>query len=140
MVAHDLIPVPVGERILRELHEIRELLAGARKPVLTVEEVAALTGRTPYTVRRWIALGRIRATRVNGSGPKGRLLMAREQLDSLLGEGKGGHLAPLDTTAPLVEAEPRAPAGSPSAERARGRGVGSPAGGRTFPQGATSKP
>jgi excisionase family DNA binding protein len=81
---------PVLQQIRDELREIRDMLAGAHKELYTVDEIAELTGRTPYTVRRWVAEGRIRATRVQGTGPRGRLLIARDQLQQLIGSGRGG--------------------------------------------------
>ena len=80
--------------ILGQLREIRFTLAGASKPMYTIDEVAELTGRTPYTVRRWVAEGRIEATRVSGTGPRGRLLVARDQLQRLVGVGLGGEVPP----------------------------------------------
>jgi excisionase family DNA binding protein len=74
--------------ILAELRALRELVQGNRKPLLTIDEVARLTGRDPYTVRRWVKEGRLRATRVQGTGPRGRLLVAREELDRLLAAGR----------------------------------------------------
>jgi excisionase family DNA binding protein len=81
---------PVLRQIVDELREIHEMLAGARKAFYTVDEVAELTGRTPYTVRRWVSEGRICATRVQGTGPRGRLLIAHDQLQQLIGSGRGG--------------------------------------------------
>lgn len=77
--------------------DVRDQLKKKRKPLLTVEEVAEIVGRTPYTVRRWITEGRIEATRVHGSGPKGKLLIAHEQIDRLVAEGKGGGVHPAAT-------------------------------------------
>src|SRR5947209_3581496 len=77
------------DRILDELRVLRGLVEGSHKPLLTVEEVARLTGRAAYTVRTWIKQGRLAATRIHGSGPKGRLLIPREQLDRLLAAGRG---------------------------------------------------
>jgi excisionase family DNA binding protein len=62
------------------------------KPLYTVGELAALTGRSDYTVRRWILEGRITATRVMGTGPRGRLLIAHEQLRKLVEGGFGGEM------------------------------------------------
>src|SRR5262249_30734956 len=85
---------PVLAEILRELREIRGTLAGVHKPLLTIEEVADLTGRSPFTVRRWIKQGRIAATRVNGTGPRGRLLVSRDQIQRLVAAGMGGSVLP----------------------------------------------
>ena len=85
---------PILSRILDDLRVIREMLAGARKAFYTVEEVAQLTGRTPYTVRRWVTAKRIAATRVDGTGPRGRLLIARDQLDHLISSGLGTEIPP----------------------------------------------
>lgn len=57
------------------------------KPLLTVDEVADLTGRSAYTVRRWVKQGLLRARRVDGAGPKGRLLTERGELERLLRRG-----------------------------------------------------
>jgi excisionase family DNA binding protein len=82
--------------VLTQLQEVRdavrslnERLSTKTKPFLTVEEVAELTGRAPYTIRTWIKDGRIRATRVNGTGPRGRLLVARGELERIVEGGKG---------------------------------------------------
>jgi excisionase family DNA binding protein len=74
------------------LDEVRATLQARSKPLYTVEEVAELTGRTPYTIRRWIAEKRIKATRISGTGPKGRLLVPREELDTLIAAGRGRHI------------------------------------------------
>ena len=79
-------------RILTELKALRELLHGSRKPLLTIDEVARLTGRNPYTVRTWVKTGRLAATRVHGTGPRGRLLVARDELDRLLTDGLAGRV------------------------------------------------
>lgn len=85
----------VGEQLRKlfsELREIRDLLLNKRKPTLTVGEVAALVGRDPYTVRSWIKTGRINAIRVMGTGPRGRLLIERSELDRLLASGRAASL------------------------------------------------
>src|SRR4051794_20655176 len=60
----------VFEDLLRplkaELEFIRATLQSRRKDHYTVEEVAHLTGRSAYTVRRWITEQRIKAIRISG--------------------------------------------------------------------------
>ncbi len=83
-VARHLMLLPA---ILAALSELRLTLVGQLKSHLTVEEVAKEVGRAPYTVRAWIRDGRIGAIRVSGSGPKGRLLIPREELRKLIAAG-----------------------------------------------------
>jgi excisionase family DNA binding protein len=75
------------------VEEILNRLRGATKDHYTVDEVAEQTGRAPYTVRTWIREGRLRAVRVDGSGPRGRLLVPREELRKLIADGKGERLS-----------------------------------------------
>jgi len=77
------------------VYEIRNYVVGAVKSHLTVEEVAAAVSRSPYTVRRWLREGRINAERVTGSGPKGRLLIPRDELKKLIGLGRGASVPAL---------------------------------------------
>jgi excisionase family DNA binding protein len=76
--------------ILNIVEDIRQILTERRKSHLTVEEVAALTGRAPYTVRTWIKESKIKAIRISGTGPKGRLLVPREELTKLVDGGLAG--------------------------------------------------
>ena len=68
---------------------VRAQLAAKRKDHYTVPEFGDLVRRSPYTVRRWIAEGRVKAVRVQGTGPKGRLLVPHDQLDALVVAGMG---------------------------------------------------
>jgi excisionase family DNA binding protein len=79
-------------RILVALDEIRGTLAQRSKEWYTVEELADVTGRSGYTVRRWIAEGRVKATRITGTGPRGRLLISRDQLAGLVEGGLGSRM------------------------------------------------
>ena len=93
------VVVPLLLAISAELRDIRAQLEGRLKSHLTVDEVAALTGRVPYTIRRWVSDGRIHAERVNGTGPRGRLLIPRAELDKLISSGLGGESNPFLTAA-----------------------------------------
>jgi excisionase family DNA binding protein len=97
-VTEEHVPL-VLNRILTELEEIRATLNGLRKPHYTVEEVADLVGRSAYTVRRWIAEKQILAQRIEGTGPKGRLLVPREELTRLMSQGLGAEMPAVVTAA-----------------------------------------
>lgn len=77
------------------LREIKEQQRG-KKEFYRVEEAADILGRKPYTIRRWIKRGRLTATRVFGTGPKGRLLVTGESIASVVSNsqaaltGEGG--------------------------------------------------
>lgn len=71
------------------VEEIRAQLAGTSKSHFTVGEVARMVGRSPYTIRMWVTEQRIRAERVAGTGPRGRLLIPREELRKLITQGHG---------------------------------------------------
>ena len=84
--------VDILGQLFRAVDEIRQQLGGKLKSHLVVEEVAAATGRSPYTIREYIRRGRIRATRVAGTGPRGRLLIPREELEKLIESGLAGQV------------------------------------------------
>ena len=65
-------------------------LSRRTKDHLTVDEFADDVGRSAYTVRRWVAEGRVRAIRVRDGGPRGRLLIPRGELDRVIDAGRGG--------------------------------------------------
>ena len=90
--------MPLIRQIFTALDDIRTQLGGLRKSHYTIAEIASVTGRAEYTVRAWIKQGRIRAIRVPGTGPKGRLLVPREEFEKLVGSGLAGQ-----TPAALVD-------------------------------------
>jgi excisionase family DNA binding protein len=93
IVGHPGEILPLIRGIYSALDDIRTQLGGLRKSHYTVEEVAEATGRAAYTVRAWIKQGRIRAIRVPDTGPKGRLLIPREEFEKLVGSGLAGQAA-----------------------------------------------
>lgn len=76
-------------RLEAKVTRILSALNATCKSHYSVEEIAHLTGRSPYTVRRWISDGRIQAQRVTGTGPKGRLLVAHTEIRKLIEGGLG---------------------------------------------------
>ena len=81
--------------ILDHVQCIHAKVAGASKDYFTVEEVGELVGRRPYTIRRWIKQGKLVATRVKAGGPRGRLLIARQEVKRLTQEGQAPNVAAL---------------------------------------------
>jgi excisionase family DNA binding protein len=84
---------PVFDRLETIDHKMDELLAlvsGTTKSHYPVEEMAQLTSRSGYTVRRWIKEKLITATRIEGTGPRGRWLIPRSELEKLIRLGRGG--------------------------------------------------
>lgn len=77
-----------------ELKELSAQLRRNAKPLLTIAEVAELTGRAPYTVRRWVKEGLIRAERVEAMGPRSRMLVPRSEILKLLDQGKAEGVPP----------------------------------------------
>lgn len=77
------------DAVLTELRQLRALFEGAHQPYYTVEEFARLTHRSAYTIRRWLKEGKIDAVRVDGTGPRGRLLIPHEQVGQLTAAGMG---------------------------------------------------
>lgn len=76
-------------RLRDDVEQIKTKLEGTQKSHYSVDEVARMTSRAAYTVRSWVKAGRIRAERVSGTGPKGRLLIPRDELAKLIRQGKG---------------------------------------------------
>ena len=77
------------KRLADGLEELKEMIKGKSKEFYTVAEVATLTSRSEYTVRRWISSGTIAAERVTGTGPKGRLLIPRSEIARIVEMGNG---------------------------------------------------
>jgi excisionase family DNA binding protein len=75
-----------------KLERLSELLACRRKEHYVVEEIAELTGRSCYTIRRWIKERKLGAIRVHDGGPRGRLLIPRGELERLIEGGRGGEV------------------------------------------------
>jgi hypothetical protein len=75
-----------------KLEDILAGLVSRRKDFFLVEEVAAMTGRSAYTVRRWILEKKVKATRIAEGGPRGRLLIPRAELERLVAAGQGAHV------------------------------------------------
>lgn len=71
-------------QIVLRLDGLVELVKGRVKSHLTVSEVAEITGRSAFTVRRWVGEGRLPATRIDAGGPRGRLLIKQEHLEQFL--------------------------------------------------------
>ena len=99
----DALPAWVREVMLQlgllqaAVVDVRNIVLGRQKPYVSVREAAEQAGRSEYTIRRWISEQKLRATKVNGTGPNGRLLVFREDLDRLLQGGLGA--------APSMESE-----------------------------------
>ena len=83
---------PVFERLEtldRKMDDVLALVSGTTKSLYTVEEVAQLSCRSDYTVRRWIKEKLIIATRIEGTGPRGRWLIPRCELEKIIRLGRG---------------------------------------------------
>jgi excisionase family DNA binding protein len=78
------------DRIEQRLAGIEDRIHGAVKDYFTVGEIAGLVGRSAYTVRRWVGEGKLAALRVEGTGPRGRLLIPRGEIEKVIG---GGHVS-----------------------------------------------
>lgn len=76
-------------RLNEQLGILVDRFGACQKQFLRVDEVAELTGRSAFTVRRWIKEGKIEATRISHGGPRGRLLIPRHQLQCIVRDGKG---------------------------------------------------
>lgn len=72
------------------LLDLKARIEQSHKSHYTVDEVATRIGRSPYTVRRYVADGIITAIRIPGAGPRGRLLVPHEELQRLIAAGRGG--------------------------------------------------
>jgi excisionase family DNA binding protein len=80
---------PLISTLEAKIETLHALLTRKRKDHFVVEEVAKLTGRSPFTIRRWIKENKLQAIRLQGGGPRGRLLIARSELEKLIAAGSG---------------------------------------------------
>ena len=69
-----------NEEILARLKALQGRPTLPRKEFYSVEEVAQYVHRSPYTVRRWINEGKIKAVRIAGTGSHGRLHVPHDEL------------------------------------------------------------
>jgi hypothetical protein len=79
----------VLRRLDTKVESLRSLLGQQRKENYTIGEFAQVVGRSPYTARRWVNEGKVAAIRVQGTGPRGRLLIPRRELDRVIESGRG---------------------------------------------------
>ena len=79
-------------KLFSRLDEIHGLVTGRTKEHHTVAEAAEMFGRSAYTIRRWITEGRLKASRVIDTGQRGRLVIHRDELQRLIGAGRGENL------------------------------------------------
>jgi hypothetical protein len=77
--------------LLARQETLQRLLEGRCQQHHTIDEFARCVGRFAYTVRAWVANGVLRAIRLEGTGPRGRLLVPHEELDRLLSTGSAGN-------------------------------------------------
>lgn len=81
-------------RLSAKIDGVHELLARRRKEHFLVEEVAELTGRSAYTIRRWISERKLHAIRLKDGGPRGKLLIPRGEMERLIESGEGAAIPP----------------------------------------------
>jgi excisionase family DNA binding protein len=72
-----------NEEILARLRALQGNSTLPNKDFYSVEEVAQYVHRSPYTVRKWILDGKMKAVRVAGSNSHGRKLIPHAELSRL---------------------------------------------------------
>ncbi len=98
---------PTLVQIYDAVTEILNVLRSRHKATYTIHEAAQLLGRSDYTIRRWVHEGRLAAIRINGSGPKGRLLIAHGELQRLLdGDASADNRQSDESTDDLIRRDP----------------------------------
>jgi excisionase family DNA binding protein len=78
------------DRLTARIDELLKVVVAQRavKEKYTVAEVAEVLGRTPFTVREWARLGRIRAVkRACGRGRSQEWMISHEELTRIRDEG-----------------------------------------------------
>ena len=73
----------VLRQVTAALTDVSDRLADRTKDYYSVKEVAELTKRSEYTVRRWIEEGRLEAEKIQGTGAKGKWRIPREAVKQL---------------------------------------------------------
>ena len=68
-----------NNEILAHLKAIEPHSPHGSKEFYSIHEVAQYVKRSPYTVRKWILDGKIKAIRIAGTGTHGRLLVPHSE-------------------------------------------------------------
>jgi len=76
------------EQLLKGQQELLRSARGINQDSYSIEELASMLGKAPFTVREWCRLGRINATkRKGGRGNAAEWNVARHEIERYLSEG-----------------------------------------------------